>query len=94
MTPVIQKEPLIKGVFHVEQAKEILTTLFRSKIKMHSMSSFSNLIRNGAESEDDNRRKEELVESLERIRVLLNSEEAKSKFIKINCQVEIALVNK
>ncbi|MEZ4800961.1 MAG: hypothetical protein R2809_14545 [Flavobacteriales bacterium] len=81
-------EPLIKGTFTPDEAREILNTLFRSKIHMHGVSTFSSLIREGTEAPEHNERMEELKSSISRINEYL-SQLKLTQELKIECYVEI-----
>lgn len=91
MRPVY-KEALIKGAFTQEKAKEILNTLFRSKIKMHSLTAFSSLIKTGSESPEDNSRKKELTESLEKLITSIDEIADPDTVIKLNCEVKMHFI--
>lgn len=81
-------EPLIKGTFTPDEAREILNTLFRSKIHMHGVSTFSSLIREGAEAPGHNERMEELKASIARINAYLSSLKLTQE-LQIECEVKI-----
>lgn len=89
---VTGKEALIKGSFSPEQAKEIVNTLFRSKIQMHSLSSFSSLIQTGRDSHPDVNRRKELTESLERIVKAINEMADSGMNVKLSCDVKMEFV--
>lgn len=89
----IQEEALIKGSFTKEQAQFIITTLFRSKIQMHSSESFSSLIRTGRESAEDNSRIRELNESLQRLMQVLNEIKDHNTMVKIDGLVSMEIIN-
>lgn len=90
----MNKEALIKGVFSPEQAKEVLTTLFRSKIQMHSLSSFSAMIRTGKDSTTDNSRKQELSESLDRLMTSIKNNADSELDVKLDCVVKMEFVKR
>lgn len=91
---LIAREALIKGVFTPDEAKEVLTTLFRSKIQMHSLSSFSSYIKTGTESHVDNSRKQELTESLEKLVKSIKEHTDPEIEVKLDCQVKMQFVKK
>lgn len=90
---ITSKEALIKGCFTPEQAKEILNTLFRSKIQMHSLSSFSSLIQTGRESHPDVNRQKELTESLTRLIKAINEMPDSGLNVKLDCDVRMEFVS-
>lgn len=90
----INKEALIKGVFTPEQAKEVLSTLFRSKIKMHSQSSFNSLIKTGQESDIDNSRKQELADSLDRLIKSIKTISDPELEVKLDCLVNMKFIKR
>ncbi len=87
------EEYLIKGVFTPEQALTVITTLFRSKIQMHSLSSFSSLVQEGKESAEDNSRRNELMESLDRLVDAIKSVNSPNNMIKLDCRVNMTIVS-
>lgn len=88
----VQKEALVKGVFAPEQAKEVITTLFQSKIQVHSLASFSSFVRTGSESKIDDRRKKELAESMERLLKAIIENNDSFIHVKIDCDVKIEFI--
>lgn len=82
---------LIKGEFSPEDAKEIISHLIQEKINFHNNRSFSQILRSGNGCEWSLTRIEELKESKEAIKVLLDTakEEGKSLKIKSNIIIEI-----
>lgn len=88
------KEALIKGIFTPEQAREVLTTLFRSKIQMHTLSSFSTYVKTGKESGVDNTRKQELIGSLERLVKSLQTMNDPELDVKLDCMVKMEFVTR
>ena len=61
----LEKQSLIKGSFEPDDAKELLSNLFRNKINYHNLSAFDINIRTGQESTRDRNRVEELKFSLD-----------------------------
>lgn len=88
------KEPLIKGVFTPEQANEVLSALFRKKIQMHSLSSFSNYIKKGKESRIENSRQQQLTESLERLVNCMKTITDPELKVMLDCVVKMKFVKR
>lgn len=84
------KEPLIKGSFTPQEANEMLNKLFSSKIHMHGVASFSSLIREGTECEQDNDRIKELKSSIENIKNHLSQLPPHTK-VRVSCDVILHL---
>lgn len=86
------KEPLIKGEFTNDEAQMLVKSLFRSKIQMHTNASFSAMLRTGAESADHNRRKDELIDSLQRLEKEFRKKKNAKAVYKINCVVSLTKI--
>jgi hypothetical protein len=94
MMQSIKQEALVKGNFTADQAKEVLTTLFRSKIQMHNILSFGSLVRTGSESAEDNDRKKELAESLDRLLKVIKANADQDLYVKLDCMVKMKFVKR
>lgn len=95
MKEPVYKEALIKGVFSPEQAKQIICTLFGSKIQMHSDSAFSNWVKKGSRSAEDSSRRKELSESLHRlVKALETIKESPGEEVLLDCEVNMHFVKK
>jgi len=82
-----ESEYLVKGNFKIDEAKEIIYTLFSDKIKFHQQKNFSEEERFGRIDQDSVKRIEELKTSREKILSALNSYSKQS--IRISCEVKI-----
>lgn len=87
------EEALIKGFFTPDEAREVLSTLFRSKIHMHSLESFSTLVKAGYEPEEHKQRIKELSESLERLLNAVRLASDSNLNLRIDCAVKIGFVS-
>jgi hypothetical protein len=86
-----QEFKLIDGIFSIEDANKVLTTLLNYKIDYHNREDFSNHIRFNKNIEHSKKRIQELTEAKEQIRsLILNSDSEDIKFvIKSNISIEI-----
>ena len=84
---------LIKGEFTSEQAKEILTNIFTTKIQFHQMKNFSSLERFSIEDEIAIERLPELKRELKRTLAFIQMPEFKDKKIQIHSQIKISISN-
>ncbi len=93
MKPLLE-EHLIRGTFERERALEILSTLFTSKIQLHNVKTFNSFIRTGSESDEDNNRKTELKESLNRLKELIEKLTDDAHLVQLDCQVKLTVIDK
>jgi hypothetical protein len=70
-----EKQTLVKGEFNPADAKEVLVSLFKSKINYHTTAAFSKKILTGKGSSFDIQRVEELRNSLRSINEILEEAE-------------------
>ena len=87
----IEKEPLIKGVFTSEEAKEILSNLFESKIYFHQISALGIEERTGINSPFHKKRISELSGSLKNIIKVIRLASKNNLSLKISCDVKIEI---
>ena len=84
---------LIKGEFTSEQAKEILTNIFTTKIQFHQMKNFSSLERFSKEDEIAIERLPELKRELKRTLAFLQTPEFSNKKIQIHSEIKLSISN-
>lgn len=84
---------LINGEFTIEQAKEILTNVFTTKIHFHQMKNFSSLERFSKEDEISIERLPELKRELKRTLSFLQTPEFSNKKIQIHSEIKISIIN-
>jgi hypothetical protein len=84
---------LIKGEFTAEQAKEILTNVFSTKIHFHQMKNFSSLERFSKEDEIAISRLPELKRELKRTLAFLETSEFAGKNIQVHSEIKISIIN-
>ena len=86
-----KKHKLIDGTFSAEDADRVLTTLLNYKIDYHNREDFSNHIRFNKDIEHSKKRIQELTETKEQIKELIqNSKSEDIKFvIKSNISIEL-----
>ena len=90
----LEKQSLIKGSFEPDDAKELLSNLFRNKINYHTISAFGINIRTGQESPRDRTRIEELKYSLDYLINIIEAAKRDNMQLVINCDVKIKLKSK
>lgn len=83
---------LIDGVFTTEEAREILTNLYNSKINFHNMKNFSHQERYGSPHSASLARIQSLRISLQKVLEALREAEKSNHMIKINSAVEIGFM--
>ena len=92
---IIKKsEYLVKGKFTKQDAIEILSSLFGSKIQFHSLAAFGLEERAQKKATHHNRRKQELSQSLENLIQKINNYSEKGNDVLIDCCVNISLSKK
>ncbi len=84
---------LINGEFTIEQAKEILSNVFSTKIHFHQMKNFSSLERYSKEDEIAITRLPELKRELKRSLAFLENSEFSNKKILIHSEIKISVIN-
>ncbi|WP_298121244.1 hypothetical protein [Flavobacterium sp.] len=86
-----QEFKLIDGTFSLEDADSVLTTLLNYKIDYHKREDFSNHIRFNKDIEHSKKRIQELKETKEQIKNLIQNSKSKDmKFvIKSNISIEL-----
>lgn len=83
---------LIDGVFTAEEAKDILTSLYTSKINFHKMKNFSHMERYGRPHSFSQGRIEALRISLQKVQDAIREAEKNNQMIKVNSSVEIGFL--
>lgn len=84
---------LIDGEFSPADAKEILMSIFGSKIQFHQMRSFSAQERFGKQDEVAKGRISKLKKTIEDINKIMAQAEAENKQLSISSEIKITLVN-
>lgn len=88
-----EKLTLIHGTFKTEDAKEILTSIFTTKIHFHEMRNFSSLERFGKKDEVGQKRIPELKYCMEQMNSLIAEAQEKNKQVDISAVIDIRLVD-
>lgn len=83
---------LIEGQFSPDEAKNILMSLFNNKIDYHQLESFSNQIRLGNDISFSQNRINDLIQSVENIKEMVEEATAKGKRLKIDGIINISFV--
>ena len=84
---------LIEGAFTPQDAKEVLTNLYKSKINFHLMKNFSALERFGKNDKMAGRKIRKLKESLTIISTIIQKASERNKSLIITATVNIDLVS-
>ena len=86
-----EKLILIEGNFLTEEASEILTNIFTTKIRFHEAKNFSSQVRLGKDDEIAQERIPELKKELKKLQDLLSEAKSKNKNLVISSQIDISL---
>jgi hypothetical protein len=81
---------LIDGIFIPEEAKDILMSMYRSKIHFHEMKSFSSKERFGIEDKNSLKRIPMLKKSMEKISKIIQQAESRGESLQIIAEVNIS----
>jgi len=87
----IEKLTLIEGEFSSDVAKEILTTMFSSKINFHNIQNWSSQERFGKDNEVAQKRIPALRNDMKKLEEILSEAKAKNKKLVVNSEIKISL---
>ena len=87
-----QEFKLIEGEFTPQDAKEVLTNLYSSKINFHQMKNFSANERFGKNDELASKKIPKLKESLAVISAIIQKADEKNKILVITAIVKVELI--
>ncbi|MBC7486157.1 MAG: hypothetical protein H7282_05345 [Cytophagaceae bacterium] len=90
----IEKQPLIKGCFHPDEAREIISSLFYNKMQFHSISSLSIRERTGGDTSFHEQRIIELTKSLNEIFSVINLAKTNEDYLNISSDIHVSLTEK
>ena len=85
---------LIEGQFLAKESREILFSIYKSKMRFHRMKNFSSQERFGREDETALKRIPQLQETLEAISKMLDLAEKEGKSLEIKSQISVSFVDK
>lgn len=89
----MEKLTLIEGQFSYEEAKEILSNLFSSKINFHNIKNWSSQERFGVDDEIAQKRIPALKKEMEKLHyMLLEAKDLNKKFM-VRSEIKITLVD-
>lgn len=83
---------LINGVFNPSEAQKVVLDLINTKIKYHSLDSFSNHIRFNTDISSSKSRIEELNEMAESIKKLIEIAEQNNVQLQVNSEISIEFI--
>jgi len=89
----VEKLTLIEGEFSDEEAKEILTNIFSSKINFHNIKNWSSNERFGMNDEIAQKRVPELRKEMVKLQEILSDAKAKKRRIIITSEINITLLD-
>lgn len=84
---------LIEGSFTGEEAREILTSIFYSKINFHETKNWSSQERFGKEDTIAQKRIPALKNEMEKLQEILSEAKAKNKRLVINSEINISFAD-
>lgn len=89
-----EKLTLIEGVFSDDELKEILHSIFFSKINFHNLKNWSSRERFGTDDEIAQKRIPELKKEIERLQKILSEAKAQKKRLLVRSHINISLLDK
>jgi hemerythrin superfamily protein len=87
----IEKLKLIEGEFSFNEAREILTSMFNSKINFHNIQNWSSQERNGKDDETAQKKIPLLKNEIEKLEEIILEAKANNKKLVINSEINISL---
>jgi hypothetical protein len=87
----IDKLKLIEGDFSFNEAKEILTSMFNSKINFHSIQNWSSQERYGKDNETAQNKIQLLTNEIEKLEEIILEAKAQNKKLTIKSEIIISL---
>lgn len=88
-----EKLTLIEGKFTGEETKEILTSIFSSKINFHNLKNWSSIERYGKDDEIAIKRISVLKKQMERVLEIVSEKKVKNKRFEITSFINISLLD-
>ena len=89
-----EKLNLIDGVFSQSEAKEILMSLFKSKINFHNIKNWSSNERFGKDDEIAQERIPKLREEIEKLQLILSEAKTQNKNLIVSSEINIILADR
>ena len=86
-----KKLQLIEGEFSFNEAKEILTSMFNSKINFHNIQNWSSQERYGKDDETAQKKIPLLKNEIEKLEEIILEAKANNKKLVINSEITISL---
>jgi hypothetical protein len=87
----IEKLTLIEGNFSFDEAKEILMSMYSSKINFHTMQNWSSQERFGKDDEIAQKRISVLRTEMKKLEEILLEAKTKNKKLRVNSEINISL---
>ena len=88
----IEKLTLIEGEFIFDEAKEILISMFSSKINFHNLKNWSSQERFGIDDEISQKRIPALRNEMKKLEEILLEAKAKNKKLMVTSEINISLL--
>ena len=89
----VEKLSLIDGSFDANEANEILTNIFSTKINFHKVKNFSSQVRFDKEDQNAIRRIAELKENLEKVSKIIAEARFQNQRIQITSEIKIKIID-
>jgi hypothetical protein len=89
-----EKLTLIEGEFSNEEASEILTNIFMTKIRFHEAKNFSSQVRLGKDDEIAQERIPALKKEFKKLQDILSEANLKNKKLVISSEINISISEK
>ncbi len=90
---ITEKQPLIEGSFHPDEANEIIRSLFNYKIQFHTVTALSIWVRTGQDPQYHHKRKSELAQSLKEVLKVIEQAKESGKLLRIASNVQVTITN-
>ena len=87
----IEKLKLIEGEFSFNEAREILTSMFNSKINFHNIQNWSSQERYGKDDETAQKKIPALRNEIKKLEEIISEAKANNKRLVINSEITISL---
>ncbi|TRX22239.1 hypothetical protein FNW25_03950 [Flavobacterium franklandianum] len=87
-----EKLTLIEGDFSFDEAKEILTSMFSSKINFHNIQNWSSQERFGKDDEIAQKRIPALRNEMKKLEEILSEAKAQNKKLVVSSEINISLL--
>ena len=88
----IEKLTLVEGSFYYDEAKEIIMSMFSSKINFHNIKNWSSQERFGEDDENAQKKIPALRNEIKKLEEILLEAKAKNKKVMVNSEIKISIL--